>query len=196
MWGQKPDYSMGKPISSVETMIAKSMTITAVLMLLVSACSSSPKTQDFEDYLATNIRSDGSKEFYYTVTMTNNQNSQKGRGGNNVSGGARVSGGSSSNTRAGAGISVGGSGSSQRGGKGGGKQRQASTVRDDRMTEQLEKKLSATGFCREGFMETERHYQRPNASIRGECNETATDKDRQNFPNSEDSVSTRVLTAE
>ena len=169
-------------------MNTKKMTITALLILLVSACSSSQKNQDFEDYLATNIRSDGSKEFYYTVTISGGQNSQKGKGGSNVSGGARVSGGSSSNTRAGAGITVGGSGGGQRGNKGGGKHRQASTARDDRMTEQLEKKLSATGFCREGFMETERHYQPPNASIRGECNEAATDRDLQNFPNSEDAA--------
>jgi hypothetical protein len=177
---------MGKLFNNVETMNPKKMTITAVLILLVSACSSSQKNQAFEDYLATNIRSDGSKEFYYTVTMSNSQNSKKGTGGKNVSGGAHVSGGSSSNTRGGAGITVGGSGSRQRGNKGGGKRRQAGAAQDERMSEQLEKKLLATGFCREGWMEQERYYQPPNASIRGECNETATDKDRQNFPNSED----------
>jgi hypothetical protein len=63
------------------------------------------------------------------------------------------------------------------------------------MTEQLEKKLLATGFCREGWMETERHYQPPNASIRGECNETATDKDHQNFPNSEDATESTWIPA-
>ena len=52
----------------------------------------------------------------------------------------------------------------------------------------LEKKLLATGFCREGWMETERHIQPPNASIRGECNETATDKDYKNFPNTSDNT--------
>ena len=167
-------------------MNAKIVIIFSVLSLLISACSSSPKNQPVEDYLATNIRSDGSKEFYYTVTMSDSQNSIRGTSANNVSGGARVSGGSSSNTRAGAGITVGGSGNRQRGNKGGGQHRQANAARDGRMTEQLEKKLLATGFCREGWMEQERHYQAPNVSIRGECNETATDKDRQNFPNSED----------
>jgi hypothetical protein len=173
-------------INSVETMNAKKMTISAVLMLLVSACSSAQKNQEFEDYLATNIRSDGSKEFNYTVTMSNSQNPNKGAGGKNVSGGARVSGGSSSNTRGGVGITVGGSGNHQRGNKGGGKRRQVNAAQDERMSEQLEKELLASGFCREGWMEQERHYQPPNASIRGECNEAATDKDRQNFPNSED----------
>ncbi len=166
-------------------MNAYRMTITAVLTLLLGACSSSQKNQTFEDYLATNIRSDGSKEFYYTVTMSNGQNPKKGTGGKNVNGGARVSGGSSSNTRAGAGITVGGSGRRQPGNKGGGKGRQAAAARDERVSEQLEKKLRASGFCREGWMEQERNYQPPNASIRGECNETATDKDRRNFPNSD-----------
>jgi hypothetical protein len=161
------------------------MIMIAVLVLLLGACSSSQKNQTFEDYLATNIRSDGSKEFQYTVTMSNGQSSKKGTRGNNIGGGARVSGGSSSNTRAGAAINVGGSGKGQRGNKGGGKGRQAGAARDERMTEQLEKKLKASGFCREGWMEQERHYPPPNASIRGECNETATDKDRQNFPNSD-----------
>jgi hypothetical protein len=179
------DYSMAWLSNSVESMNTNKLTMTAVLILLLGACSSSQKNQTFEDYLATNIRSDGSKEFQYTVTMTNGQNSKKGKGGNNVSGGARVAGGSSSNTRAGAAISVGGSGNRQRGNKGGGKGRQASVARDERMSEQLEKKLKASGFCREGWMEQERHYQPPNASIRGECNESATDKDRQNFPNSD-----------
>jgi hypothetical protein len=92
-------------------------------------------------------------------------------------------------------LTVGGSGTPQRGNKGGGKGRQASTARDERMTEQLEKKLTATGFCREGWMETERHFQPPNASIRGECNETATDKDHQNFPNSEDATESTWIPA-
>lgn len=159
-----------------------------MLVFLLGACSNSQKNQTFEEYLATNIRSDGSKEFYYTVTMSNDQNSRKGKGGNNVSGGARVSGGSNSNTRAGAGITVGSSGNRQRGNKGGGKGRHAAAARDERLTEQLEKKLRSTGYCREGWMEQDRDYQPPNATIRGECNETATDKDRRNFPNSDPTV--------
>jgi hypothetical protein len=176
---------VGYLLNSADSMNTNKMIKIAVLVLLLGACSSSQKNQTFEDYLATNIRSDGSKEFQYTVTLSNGQSSKKGTGSKNVSGGSRVNGGSSSNTRAGAAINVGGSGKGQRGNKGGGKGSQAGAARDERMTEQLEKKLKAGGFCREGWMEQERHYLPPNASIRGECNETATDKDRQNFPNSD-----------
>ena len=161
------------------------MKITSIILLavFVGGCSSSQKTPEFEDYLATNIRNDGSKEFYYTVTMSNTGSSKRGGGSKNVSGGMRVSGGSSSNTHGSAGVAVGGG---SRGGKGGRGSNRSGPHPDEKISEQLEKKLLATGFCRDGWMETERHIQPPNASVRGECNETATDRDYENFPNTED----------
>ena len=160
---------------------------TAILILLsvaVSACSNSQKNPDFDEYLATHIRSEGSKEFYYTVTLTNADESRRGRSNKNVSGGMRVSGGSNSNPRGSGGVTVSGQGNgkgsvSRPGGQG-------SARASEKMSEQLEKKLLTTGYCRDGWMETERQIQPPFANIRGKCNETATDKDRENFPNSED----------
>ena len=156
-----------------------------LLAVLIGACSSSQKTPEFEDYLATNIRSDGSKEFYYTVTMSNTGGSKRGGGRQNVSGGMRVSGGSSSNTHGSAGVTVGGGSHGGKGSRGGSR---SGSSPDEKISEQLEKKLLATGFCRDGWMETERHIQQPSASIRGECNETANDKDYKNFPNTEDNL--------
>jgi len=153
------------------------------LTLLATACSSSPNTPEFEEYLATNIRSDGSKEFYYTVTMSSTGRPKRG----NVSGGMRVAGGSSSSPQGRGGITVSGAPSSAKhggqAGRGGGK---PGSRPDERVSELLEKKLRVSGFCRDGWMETERHIQPPSASIRGECDETATDRDRQNFPNTAD----------
>ena len=163
-------------------MIFKAATI-VLLTGLLSACSSSQKNPDFEEYLATNIRSDGSKEFFYTVTLPNDSGSKRGSGkGKHAGGGMRVNGGSSSNTSVSGGLTVSNAGGGQRGGRGG----QPGSRPDEKMSEQLEKKLLATGFCRDGWMERERHIQPPNASIRGECNETATDRDRESFPNTED----------
>ena len=150
----------------------------ALLAVVVTACSSSQKVPEFEEYLATHIRSDGSKEFHYTVTMSNADSQKRGGGRKNVSGGMRVTGGSNSNTYGSGGITVSGTG-----GRGG---HRTSSRPNEKMSEQLEKKLLATGFCRDGWMEKERHLQPPNASIRGECNETATDRDRENFPNTAD----------
>ena len=99
----------------------------------------------------------------------------------------RAKGGSSSNTQASGGITYGGgSGGGKQGGKGGRGGKQPGSRPDEKISELLEKKLLASGFCRDGWMETERHFQPPNASIRGECDETATDRDRQNFPNTTD----------
>jgi len=159
------------------------------LTLLTTACSSSPNTPEFEEYLATNIRSDGGKEFYYTLTMSNRGNSKHGSGGRNISGGMRVRGGSSSNTHASGGVTVGGGSSSgKQGGKGGRGGNKSGSRPDEEIFKQLERKLLASGFCRDGWMETEWHIQPPYASIRGECDETATDADRQRFPNTEDAA--------
>lgn len=52
-------------------------------------------------------------------------------------------------------------------------------------TEQIElglsKTLDMTGYCREGFMELSRMIEVGRAEIRGECNEGATDEDREKF---------------
>ena len=144
------------------------------------ACSHTPESPAQEDYLATNIRSDGSKEFYYTLTMSGGEKSQAGGKRRNVSGGMVVTGGSSSRTSASAGIS-------SRGGRGG---RNASGAGrfDEMVTESLKKKLKATGYCRDGWMEMDRNRQPPGVSIRGECNETATESDYREFPNTEDVI--------
>ena len=163
-------------------MILKATTI-VLLTGFLTACSSSQTKPDFEEYLATNIRSDGSKEFFYTVTLSNDGGSKRGTGkGKHASGGMRVNGGSNGSASASGGITVSNAGGGHRGSRGG----HPGSRPDEKMSEQLEKKLLATGFCRDGWMERERHIQPPNASIRGECNETATDRDRENFPNTED----------
>ena len=102
----------------------------------------------------------------------------------------RVNGGSNSKTHANGGITVGGVASGgHRGGKGRQGSQQPGGNQNEKLTEQLEKKLLANGFCREGWMESERYIQAPNASVRGECNETAADRDRQNFPNTANNTS-------
>lgn len=45
----------------------------------------------------------------------------------------------------------------------------------------LSKTLAMTGFCREGFMELSRIIEVGRAEIRGECNEGATEADKQKF---------------
>ncbi len=45
----------------------------------------------------------------------------------------------------------------------------------------LSKTLAMTGYCREGFMELSRIIEVGRAEIRGECNEGATEADKQKF---------------
>jgi hypothetical protein len=49
------------------------------------------------------------------------------------------------------------------------------------MDRQLKREMETTGFCREGFRETERMTGPDVFYIRGTCTETATDKDLQGF---------------
>ena len=162
----------------MDTMNKKTIYI-IYLIVLSTGCSHSQESREYEDFLATNIRSDGSKEFYYTVTMPEAERSQRGGNRKNVSGGVGVKGGSASRTAAAGGISYGGS-------KGGHKGRQPDRRPESLLTERLEKKLLASGYCRDGWMETDRQFQTPNASIRGECDEAATERDHREFPNTED----------
>ena len=159
-----------------------------VLLLLAAmslACASKQKNSVTSEFLATHIRNDDSKAFQYSVVL----NHADGRGGKNVGGGMRMSGGSSSNTRAYGGVTVGNSKGGGKGGKGGGKNTRGKPL--DRLNEELDKLLadmmSREDYCRDGWMEIERDYQPPNHIIRGECNESASAKDREKFPNSKDS---------
>ena len=45
----------------------------------------------------------------------------------------------------------------------------------------LSKTLDMTGYCREGYMELSRHIEADRGEIRGECNEGATQADRDKF---------------
>ena len=45
----------------------------------------------------------------------------------------------------------------------------------------LDKKLETSGFCREGYMVLERYTGEGKSRIRGECRESATDADREQF---------------
>ncbi len=58
--------------------------------------------------------------------------------------------------------------------------------RQDRMNSELERrlaeKLADNNYCRKGFFELERSLNKTIFTIRGECNDSATAADRQNFP--------------
>lgn len=163
--------------TAIDAMRLKLATILP-LLLLACACSGPQQRAEPRDYLATNIQSDGTKEFYYTITMASHQAPRQSAGSPIIGGGAQVTGGSSGHLSGGVGISLGAPVGRQR--RGGG------YVDDAFIREHLEKKLLASGYCREGWMERDRNVQPPDLSIHGVCKETATARDRQQFPNSAD----------
>jgi len=150
------------------------------LLALAAACSSAQRQREPADYLATNIRNDGTKEFYYTITLQRPPRTAPAPAVP-VSGGAHVTGGSSGHLYGGVGISLGAPvGGRHRGGG-------AGYGQDALIREHLEQKLLVTGFCREGWLERDRNVRPPDLSIHGVCKETATARDRQQFPNNTDS---------
>lgn len=147
------------------------------LLFLAAACASPQQRAEPSDYLATRIDSDGTKEFYYTISLASRQRPAPAPPAA-VGGGAHVTGGSSGHLYGGVGISLGAPvGRQRRGGATG-------PVQEAFIREHLEKKLLVSGYCRQGWLERDRNVQPPDLmSIHGVCKETATARDRRQFPN-------------
>jgi len=142
--------------------------------LVVSACAHRPPSLDKDEiYLETKIMQDGTKLFAFSIPSMKQPDSGKG-------GGAKGSGGRGSRSQEGGG----------RGGRSGQKDREGaseqSSDNSDRMAKQLyaslDEKLDETGYCQTGFIEIDTHQTEDRLHLLGECNETASDPDRLDFP--------------
>jgi len=142
--------------------------------LIVSACAHRPPPLDKDEiYFETKIKQDGTKLFAFSIPSMKQPGGGKG-------GGAKDGGG-----RGGRGEGGG------RGGRGGQENRggssQKSSDSSERMTEQLyaslDEKLDETGYCQTGYIEIDTHQTEDRLHLLGECNETASELDRLDFPN-------------
>ncbi|APD95901.1 hypothetical protein BM523_05175 [Alteromonas mediterranea] len=121
-----------------------------------------------EIFFETQIKQDGTKLFAFSIPLMKPREGAKGGGGR----GGRGEGGG-------------------RGGRGGQESRGGSSKKSsdssERMTEQLyaslDEKLDATGYCQTGFIEIDTHQTEDRLHLLGECNETASELDRLDFPN-------------
>ena len=139
--------------------------------LIVSACAHRPPPLDMDEiFFETKINQDGTKLFAFSIPLMQHRDGAKGGGkGGHGQGGER----------------------SGRGGRQGQESREGSSQRvsdsSDRMTEQLyaslDEKLDATGYCQTGFIEIDTHQTEDRLHLLGECNETASELDRLDFPN-------------
>lgn len=139
--------------------------------LIVSACAHRPPPLDMNEiFFETKIRQDGTKLFAFSIPLMQHRDGAKGgdKGGRGQ-GGER----------------------SGRGGRQGQESREGSSQRasdsSDRMTEQLytslDEKLDETGYCQTGFLEIDTHQTEGRLHLLGECNETASELDKIEFPN-------------
>ncbi|MFZ8201006.1 hypothetical protein ACO1HC_14880 [Alteromonas portus] len=139
--------------------------------LIVSACAHRPPPLDMDEiFFETKIKQDGTKLFAFSIPLM--QQREGGKGGGR---GGRGQGGEGGG----------------RGGRGGqdsrGDSSQKSSDNSDRMAEQLyaslDKKLEETGYCQTGYIEIDTHQTEDRLHLLGECNETASELDRLDFPN-------------
>ncbi|WDE04798.1 hypothetical protein SG34_026375 [Thalassomonas viridans] len=134
------------------------------VFLFLAACSSH-REKTVEEIFVTEIREDSSKMFAFTLTQEKAARSRQ----------------ADTKTRAGK------QGKSRKGGKekGAGKNesRERQNPLEDIFQQRLEQRLSQNNYCRTGYLELERYASRGAMTMRGECNESATESDRQRFPN-------------
>lgn len=152
--------------------------------MILAACSTKPdRPEPPEGHFVTHIEVDGLKKFQYSIEVPERGTSTKrlGRPGNlsgQASGSSRggVVGGVTAGTRSGGTPPPPSAYNSY-------EQFRQLNARLDHM---LEFELNKSSFCREGYRETERVTEFQVVFVRGECTETASDNDREQFPNSVD----------
>ncbi|MBU2886308.1 hypothetical protein KO507_11085 [Gilvimarinus agarilyticus] len=139
-------------------------------LLSAAGCSSGPerKAPVLEQRLHTSITENGSKMFMFQMVRAS--------GGDSSRAGGRPSGGRSGGPPGG-----GGGRGGDRGDKRGDKGAEESGKMLAEAHEALLVQLEQTGFCREGYMTLEESAKRGQLAIRGECNEAATEADRETF---------------
>lgn len=141
-----------------------------ILSVIMTGCSSVSKS-DMKDFFRSDIRADDSKMFTFTVIVTQQgKKDKKSTQKNSKSKGGRDSG------------KKGGQQNSQRNTKD-----NSMNKNDDHMTELFEEllieRLEKNQYCRDGYIELDRAFSGSTFTLRGECNESATENDRKRFYN-------------
>lgn len=132
-------------------------------LILLSACSQTPKKPAFNESFVTHIELDGTKKFSYSLISLKPGNNipQKGKGKGRHQGQGKGSYGQGKRK------------SDNRPPKGNGKM----------LNQRLEKILSETGYCQQGYTELDTYNDREISQFTGQCEEKASDTERERFPN-------------
>lgn len=146
-----------------------SLVVLASMMCLSACATSKPASKAQIEDFTTNISENGTKSFVYRLSHSkkgNNGASSVGKGGRRGTGGRNGSRRSASRN----------TGSMDNDAR--------SDVLIETAIDRLTLKLEETGYCKQGFIELGRSVDKQSISVRGECNDGATDEDRDKFKNS------------
>ena len=161
-----------------------------VLVLLCTtglfACSSQPDKQSgrqpkFNEFFATDIKENDLKIFTYKINVeaptTGSRSGMRGGGGR------------------GGGIGRGGGGRGGGTNQGGDQKPNFENMKkelEEKTFSQLEVKLAETGYCREGYTTISSYFERSQSEIHGECNDGATEADREKFTSIKNIVTSKT----
>ena len=146
------------------------LALSGCALLVLAACSGEPERPDPpEGYFATHIEADGTRKFQYTIDPPDQGRSRAGSGrpGNTA---GHVSGSSSRGVSGGVTAGTGGGG---RQAPSGGSAYDRFQQINRQLETMLEQELKNSGFCQQGYRETERVVEPTTIYIRGECKKTA-----------------------
>jgi len=161
-----------------------SMLLPLLLSIFLAACSSNQQP-DVTPIFHSEIKQDDGKFFHFYLLVTKNNDQEDGReqrksgakpaNGKERSEGGRGKKGNKANKDS--------QGHSQSGQNSASAQSERNKQRSLMLIEQLNERLEQNNYCRKGYMVLEENIGRGILSIKGECHESATEKDKVNFPN-------------
>lgn len=139
-------------------------------LLMLSACSSTKQSQ-MEEFFKTKIHADGSKRFTFSLVILQTQNHNKEKSQQRPNKPSKSNG----NRKKGQ--------NDSRNNKQGSLDKENSKL--SKMTElfeeRLQKYMANKQYCREGYITLETSFSGAIYTLRGECQESATDEDKRRF---------------
>lgn len=154
-----------KEVTTIMDSQMKPFTVTSVIALTLAGCAHSPPPLAQEDiFFDTKIESDNSKVFSISIPLPSKNRGDKPSGQGRGKRGDRDRG------------SMGGE---MRAKQAGGNEEKVY----QKLLDALNEKLAETGYCTTGYMEVDTHQSDTRFHLLGECNESASEQDRLQFPN-------------
>ncbi|MBL4660547.1 MAG: hypothetical protein JKY19_09330 [Alcanivoracaceae bacterium] len=140
-----------------------------IISLLLLSCAGAPrKKPDTTEVFVTNITDAGVKQFSLSISI---QKPKGHYGGRKSSGGKGRRGG-------GKGMRGGDRGSTSN-------REEMQQKAQERIWDRLKFNLTKSGYCQQGYIETDSYFSMTESIIKGECKEKASEKDKVKFVNSQ-----------